>query len=291
MSELALVMKTPVEQLIPAMLAWNNTELMAQVEATLKQYQGLTYTDEQMGEAKKDKAALNAFIKVLNDERIRIGKVYAAPYDRFKAEVDEVIAKVKETVGEIDAQVTAHDQAIKEKKQADILAYFESVIGEFAGLIPYERIHNPKWLNVSVRMPAVQADIDKVIEGARNAVVAIEALHSEDEETLKAYYFRNLDLGAALTENERLKQERACVAELKAKKEAEAKARAEAEAAAALEAAKTSPMVAPAEEAQPVAAPEAPKLIPLDFHVEVTLEQAKALQRFLVENNIKYSKI
>ena len=38
MSELALVMKTPVEQLIPAMLAWNNTELMAQVEATLKQY-------------------------------------------------------------------------------------------------------------------------------------------------------------------------------------------------------------------------------------------------------------
>ena len=264
MSELALVMKTPVEQLIPAMLAWNNTELMAQVEATLKQYQGLTYTDEQMGEAKKDKAALNAFIKALNDERIRIGKVYAAPYDRFKAEVDEVIAKVKETVGEIDAQVTAHDQAIKEKKQADILAYFESVIGEFAGLIPYERIHNPKWLNVSVRMPAVQADIDKVIEGARNAVVAIEALHSEDEETLKAYYLRNLDLGAALTENERLKQERARVAELKAKKEAEAKARAEA---------------------------EAPKLIPLDFHVEVTLEQAKALQRFLVENNIKYSKI
>ena len=87
-----------------------------------------------------------------------------------------------------------------------------------------------------------------------------------------------------------MKQERARVAELKAKKEAEAKARAEAEAAA-LEAAKTSPMVAPAEEITPAAAPEAPKLIPLDFHVEVTLEQAKALQRFLVENNIKYSKI
>ena len=102
----------------------------------------------------------------------------------------------------------------------------------------------------------------------------------------KADYFRNLDLGAALTENERLKQERARVAELKAKKEAEAKARAEAEAAA-----KTSPMVAPAEEITPAAAPEAPKLIPLDFHVEVTLEQAKALQRFLVENNTQYSKI
>ena len=124
MSELALVMKTPVEQLIPAMLAWNNTELMAQVEATLKQYQGLTYTDEQMGEAKKDKAALNAFIKALNDERIRIGKVYAAPYDRFKAEVDEVIATVAEAAGnEYKDGAHLHFEVLKEGKNVDPAEY------------------------------------------------------------------------------------------------------------------------------------------------------------------------
>lgn len=35
MSELALVLKTPVEELIPAMLAWNNKELMEAVTSTL----------------------------------------------------------------------------------------------------------------------------------------------------------------------------------------------------------------------------------------------------------------
>ena len=71
--ELALIMKTPVEELIPAMLAWNNTELLEAVEQALKQYEGLEYTDEQIAAAKSDRAVLNAFVKSLNDERIRIG--------------------------------------------------------------------------------------------------------------------------------------------------------------------------------------------------------------------------
>lgn len=43
MSELALVLKTPVEELIPAMLAWNNKELMEAVTCTLSHYEGITY--------------------------------------------------------------------------------------------------------------------------------------------------------------------------------------------------------------------------------------------------------
>lgn len=289
-NELSLSLKTPLEQLIPAMIAWNNTELMAQVESTLTQYRGITYTDEQIGEAKKDKAELNVFIKALNDERIRIGRVYSSPYDRFKAEVDEVIQKVKETVAEIDTQVVTYENAKKEEKQNDIIEYFKSVIGEFSGLIPYEKIHNPKWLNASVRLSAVKADIDKILETARNGITAIEALHSEDEETLKAYFFRNLDLGAALTENERLKQERARVAELKAKQEAEARAKAEAEAT------QTVAQPAPAAEQPTPETPayeahKEPELLQIDFRVIATKEQFTALRAFLVENHIKYTKI
>ena len=39
-------------------------------------------------------------------------------------------------------------------------------------------------------------------------MAAIEALKSEDEAIIKAFYFRTLDLTAALMENDRLKQER-----------------------------------------------------------------------------------
>ena len=102
-NELALILKSPVEELIPKMIAWNNAELLARVEATLEQYKGVTYDDSQIATAKADRAQLNAFCKALNDERIRIGKVYNAPYEKFKGEVDEVLQKVKGTVAEIDA--------------------------------------------------------------------------------------------------------------------------------------------------------------------------------------------
>ena len=75
--ELSLVLAQPVEQLVPLLIKWNNEELMREVELRLARFEGVTYTAEQVGEAKKEKAALNAFIKALNDERIRIGKVYA----------------------------------------------------------------------------------------------------------------------------------------------------------------------------------------------------------------------
>lgn len=284
--ELSLVLAQPVEQLVPLLIKWNNEELMREVELRLARFEGVTYTAEQVGEAKKEKAALNAFIKALNDERIRIGKVYASPMDKFKGEVDEVISRVKGVVEGIDVQLRAYEEARVAEKQEKILEYFKSVIGDFSGLIPYERIHNPKWLNASVRDAAVFAEIDKIITDATSAITAIEALHSEDEATLKAYYFRTLDLGAALMEHDRLKTERARIAELQARKEAEAKARSEAEVKS------TTPVtvVTPVTEA-PAPAETAPTLTTLDFRVEATVEQLKALRDFLISNNIKFFKI
>lgn len=271
--DLALIMKTPVEELVPAMLAWNNTELLEAVEQALRQYEDVVYTDEQVVIAKADRATLNAFVKSLNDERIRIGKIYIAPYDRFRSEVDEVIARVKTVVGHIDMQVKEYELADKKKKQDSIISYFDSVIAEYAELIPYEKVHQSRWLNASTSMKSIKADIDKIVADARQAMIAIEALNSQDEGVVKAYYFRTLNLSDALMENGRLQQERARIAELDVQKKAEAKANAEVQAQAAT---------------APVAEPQ---LIPMDFHVEATLEQLKALKAFLIDNNIKYSKI
>lgn len=270
---LELVLSQPIEKLVPMLIQWNNTELLESVEQALRQYEGLEYTDEQIAAAKSDRAVLNAFVKSLNDERIRIGKVYAAPYEKFKSEVDEVVGRVKTVVAQIDTQVKAHELAAQQKKQATIREYFDSVIGEFAALIPYEKAHQSRWLNASTSMKSIRADIDKLIADARQAMTAIEALNSQDEEVVKAYYFRTLNLSDALMENGRLQQERARIAELNAQKEAEAA---------------TAPQTPKAPEAAPAAEPQ---LIPMDFHVEATLDQLKKLKAFLVENGIKYSKI
>lgn len=273
-NELTLVMETPIEELVPKLIAWNNKELLAAVEEQLKGYQGITYDESQIATAKADKAQLNNFCKMLNDERIRIGKVYTSPYDKFKSEVDEVIGKVKTVVYAIDSQVKEFELAKQMRKNDEIIGYYKEVIGEFSGLIPYEQIYNSKWLNATVSMKSVKADIDKIVAEARNAMEAITALHSEDEEAIKAYYFRTLNLSDALMENERLKAEKQRVAELKAKQEAERAAQQEEQ---------------QPEAEKPVEAVK--KTQTVRFQVEGTIDQLKALQRFLRENNIKYSAV
>lgn len=273
-NELTLILKSPVEELIPKMIAWNNSELLSRVEATLDSYKGVTYDDSQIATAKSDRAQLNTFCKALNDERIRIGKVYNAPYEKFKGEVDEVLQKVKGTVAEIDEQIKSFEERKQQEKQNQIIEYFNEVVGDFSGLITYERIHNPKWLNSSTSMKSIKSDIDAIFENARNALVAIEALKSADEDLVKAFYFRTLDLSAALMEDARLKAERTRIAEMKARQE---------------QAAAQAAQEIPQEQSEAIA--PTPKKQVVRFQVEGTIEQLKALQRFLRENNIKFSSI
>ncbi len=120
-------------------------------------------------------------------------------------------------------------------------------------------------------MKSIKADIDAVFTNASNALVAIEALRSPDEDILKAYYFRTLDLSGALLENERLKNEREAVAELKAKQEVV-----------------QSTIAAEPKKSKKVADA---KMQTVKFAVTGTVEQLKALQKFLMENNIEYSPI
>lgn len=272
--ELTLILETPVEELIPKMLNWNNQELLAMVEEKLTHYENVQYDDTTIDVAKKDRAQLNAFCKALNDERIRIGKIYSSPYDKFKSEVDGVVSRVKEVSDKINVQVQAYELKKQEEKQQSVIDYFKEVIAEFSGLIPYEKIHQAKWLNVSTSMKSIKTEIDTIITNARAAMTAIEALKSEDEETLKAFYFRTLNLSEALMENERLKQERAKMAELKAKQEAQ-----------------TSPQVAETPKVEETPAITQTNTQIVKFAVEGTIEQLKALQKFLRENNIKFSAI
>ena len=44
--ELTLALATPIEDLVPKMIAFNNTELLAAVEEMLSAYDGVVYDDE-----------------------------------------------------------------------------------------------------------------------------------------------------------------------------------------------------------------------------------------------------
>lgn len=279
-NELTLVLETEIEKLTPKLIAFNNKELMESVVATLQNYEGITYTDKQIGEAKKDRANLNAFSIALNKERIRIQKIYMTPCDLFKKQVDEVINKVTETCGKIDAQIVAYEQKEKEKKRKEILDYFDATIGDFADFVSFERIFNPRWLNVSVSIKSIKEEIDAFVQKTRGAMTTIDAFDEADRDFIRSFYFKTLDFGSAMAEYQRLKKQREDA--ILYKQQQEERARIEAERQEASKP-KESPKIAPTSHETP----RVEKMV-VKFGVEGTVEEIKALKKFLTDNNIKY---
>ncbi len=279
-NELTLVLETEIEKLTPKLIAFNNKELMESVVATLQNYEGITYTDEQIGEAKKDRAKLNAFALALNKERIRIQKIYMTPCDLFKKQVDEVISKVTETCGKIDAQIKGAEEKFREEKYHAIREYFDGVIGEFKAFIPFDKVLQNEWLNKNTSMKSIKEDIDALVSKTKEAMTTIDAFGEEDRDFIRSFYFRTLDFGSAMAEYQRLKRQREDA--IRFKREQEEREKLEAERQETLKP-KESPKITPTSQETP----KVEKMV-VKFGVEGTVEEIKALKKFLTDNNIKY---
>ncbi len=86
-------------------ISWNHEEIKKEVTEKVSYYTNLVYTDEQIKEAKADRAKLNKFANVLDDKRKEIKKQCLAPYNDFEEKIKEIVAVVMEQIGMIDKQV------------------------------------------------------------------------------------------------------------------------------------------------------------------------------------------
>ena len=272
--EMALILSTPIEQLVPQLIAWNNSDLMASVKERLTEYVGKIYDEKSITEAKSDKAQLNNFAKALNAERIRIGKIYDAPLQKFKTEVDEVIHAVEEVSATIDEQVKAYEQVRQDARLAENKEYFASVLPEtLAQFVSYEKIAKKEWLNASKTPAAVRKEIDAAVQKIISELATIDALGDKDAD-MKAEYFQTLDLAATIQAHERRKADKARIQ-------------------AAQEAARAAEAAAQEVEDEEPAKPQeaAQKLYTVSFAVTGTNAQLKALAEFLRANNLEYKKL
>ena len=275
--QMELVLQRDLDDLIPAMIAWNNEELLAKVRSKLSAYENAVYDDSNISKAKEDKARLNKFADALNQERLAIKKRYVMPLDKFTAEVNDVIAEVKAVSARIDAVVSDYEAKKRMEKKEALRAHYSNIIGNLSEQVTYEKIEDVRWYNASTSLKSAKSDIEKKVEDIRNDIVAIEALHSDDEVVIKAYYFRTLSLPGALRENQRLKEERLRIEEYNARK-----------AAAMQESIPANPVQ---NSSQPEQQETTVKTYTVRFCVETTAEKLRALKSFLKENEIEYKAI
>lgn len=98
----------------------NFDEIKSLVREKADHYANLVYTEDDLPQAKKDKAMLNKFIKAIEDRRKEIKKACMQPYESFETQIKELVAICEQPVKAIDEFVKMIDSQNKAEKRAEI---------------------------------------------------------------------------------------------------------------------------------------------------------------------------
>lgn len=208
MEELSLVINQPSKGEFLQEIGWNKEQIKNHVIEILKQYTGVTYTEEQLQDAKKDRAILNALRKDLSDRRIQVKKALMTPYEVFEAEVKEVIAMIDKPISMIDEQISEYEERVKQDKKAELSDYFKENIGNLEDVLTFDMIFNVKWLNKTASIKLCKDEISQEITKTETDIKFIDTMIPEKyREYAKDYYFRNKrNMSSVLNEVGRMKE-------------------------------------------------------------------------------------
>lgn len=198
----------------PEQILFNYEELKTELTEKIKMYETLVYTDEQVKDAKADKANLNKLKKALNDERIRLEKEYMEPFNDFKTKINELISIIDKPVKIIDKQV----KEFEEKKKQDKFENIKVMWGECEvpqGL-EFDKVYDSKWLNSSTSMKSIQESMNNAIAKYNQDIITLSNLPEFGFEATEVYK-TTLDINKAIYEAQRMSQ----IAKAKAEREAE----------------------------------------------------------------------
>lgn len=265
------------ELVIPEQITWNYDELKTELTEKVKKYETLQYTEDNIQEAKKDRAALNKLKSALNDERLRREREYMKPFEEFKAQVNEIRGIIDKPIQVIDEQLKEYEENRRNEKATEIGAYWSQEVTH-PEWVTLPQIMDEKWLNASVSMNQIKKDIDAKVGQINYDIQTIEQMEFSFEAIEE--YKRSLDLNKAIQEGKRM------VEIQKAKEEAERK---EAELMKKVEEEEAEAIMADMEaESSPAPEQKEEKKMMVRFEVELTVDQAKELRAFFQERGIRF---
>ena len=204
-----------------ATIASNMDALEAHVKKVVAEYEGATYdlaSAQAVKEAKHDRSYLNGIKKEIDERRKAVKREYSKPLDAFERRCKQITAIIDESTDAIKAQLDEAEQTRKDALYSRLQQHYEEFAGLLALVVPYERLHEPQWLNKTFgeikAQQALEAKVSDVARDWETLKAQQEAMpHYADAER---EFFRTLDLGAALNAARLADEEDQRIAELKA---------------------------------------------------------------------------
>lgn len=218
----------PTEKGFIQTIKWNKEELEAAVRGKIASYQNVVYTEDNIKQAKADRAELNKLKKAIDERRKKVKELVTQPYDTFKGEVDSVLELIDEPITLIDKQIKEFENQQKEQKKEKLKKTYEEAVGDLVEVLPFEKVFDTRYLNQTFKLATAQAEIKEKVERVRTDMETIDSLDSKYKLNAKDVYIKTLDLSKALAENKRLADlEEKLEADRKRKEEEERKKEAE----------------------------------------------------------------
>ncbi len=199
---------------IPEKITFNYEELKSWITERTQEYETLVYTNDQIVDAKKDRATLNKLKKALNDERISREKEYMQPFNEFKMKMNDLVGIINDSAIAIDKQIKEYEEVKKQEKLEEIKKLWSEM--EVPDGLTLDKVFNDRMLNTSFNMKHVkQCFIDAIDRFNRDMAVLVNLPEYSFE--AQQEYISSLDLSKAMNEANRLSR----LAKQKAEYEAE----------------------------------------------------------------------
>lgn len=156
-------------------IKFNFEQLKQEITTKVENYKHIVYSEDNIKEAKTDRANFNKLAKALNDEKIRVKNIVLEPYLPFEKQCNELIDLVKEASANADTQIKNYEQQIKDEKLKQIMNFFLENVGDYADLINFDDIYNERWLNVTYKMEQIEKDILHTLAKTKTDMAVIDS--------------------------------------------------------------------------------------------------------------------
>lgn len=203
---------------------WNFQELKKEITAKADDYKNLVYDiddDDQIKDAKKDRADLRKFNAALDDKRKEVKKRVMDPYTKFESQVKELTGIVDQAIDNIDVQVKDYEEIKRNEKLEKVRRIYEEEIGDLDRVVPFEKIFKEQWLNVSTTLKSIREEIASIYQKVDKDLKLINTDGSVYTFDMKEEYLKNFDLQAAIALKQRLEENERRKADFEAQRKRE----------------------------------------------------------------------
>lgn len=173
----------------------NAKELLKAIEPQLKKFDYVV-TDDNIKDAKTDRASLNNLVKTIQSERKKIEDEVFGEWKKEKADIMQLEKRLSFTADNLDKGIKELEEKDKELKKKQIEEFWYTLTKKY----PFELVFEKKMLNKTVTPKSIEDHLKKVLAKAMDGEKVMETFLPKDQfqaEQVKDVYYRTMDLAQA----------------------------------------------------------------------------------------------